>query len=661
MGSMYMCGDLMCQSLISTTYQEFWPVSLDEQDLPVHKTAWDRPSRRDVSCRPSGRLQDSQVVLCSTLPQVSGCRPPAADTNDQGSQTLPELTTDEEIEMVGNLPAFSKLDKNTLQYLGWSSGALDNVAGNNLEEENNDDKEEKDIYRGRISDLLQKLYTQQPSPVENGSQLYRSQLAASLKAFKPKDWPPLKFKDIDSSFLRCKPINTQPERNPTPPPSRYTSPLRPRRPVSVPAGALRRPDTPVDVRPGNFDTLNPRMLARLMGDSRVAQTYGDIIPLNERLAETEDEETKTEKSEEKSKKAKDDENSTSGIESSQTDDDSGSSSDDEDSDFEPTVDRDRKVPDLVLRPEKLDSLVVPDSAKGWRKYDFDADNVEIPEYEFADPLPEPFRDIDLRQMARLKWNWRDQTKARPGDGCLNGILDRLVDLERLQIETEEWEQKRMSQINKRSKRTATAKNGNRDKRCCNKCLQPACVGDCPEKVVQSTVCEMCRQPLCVSSQCKETKYEQRMRLPRDDERAPTPKPPLPRACKSCQSKTNAKLINANNLILGRPKSGNVTFSRGQSSMKPRDLRPNVSNEGNQQDIIRDFEKLGLNSTQNSRQNSASRIQRPRSRNGMLPGKSFFSQRRDSLTEVDKEVAVINSRRMRKVGRTIKYRRPKTAV
>ena len=176
----------------------------------------------------------------------------------------------------------------------------------------------------------------------------------------------------------------------------------------------------MDVRPGNFDTLNPRMLARLIGDSRVAQTYGDIIPLNERLEELADDDNRKEKSGEKSKKSKDDENSTSGIESSQTDDDSSSSSDDEDSDFEPTVDRDRKVPDLVLRPEKLDSLMVPDSSKGWRKYDFDAENVEIPDYEFADPLPDPFCEIDLRQVARLKWNWRDQTKSRPGDGCLNG-------------------------------------------------------------------------------------------------------------------------------------------------------------------------------------------------------------------------------------------------
>jgi hypothetical protein len=43
--------------------------------------------------------------------------------------------------------------------------------------------------------------------------------------------------------------------------------------------------------------------------------------------------------------------------------------------------------------------VLPDSAKGWRKFDFDADNVHFPIYAFANPLPDPFEDLDLRQIA----------------------------------------------------------------------------------------------------------------------------------------------------------------------------------------------------------------------------------------------------------------------
>lgn len=35
----------------------------------------------------------------------------------------------------------------------------------------------------------------------------RSQLASSLRAFKPKDWAPLKTNETDTTFFRCKPLN----------------------------------------------------------------------------------------------------------------------------------------------------------------------------------------------------------------------------------------------------------------------------------------------------------------------------------------------------------------------------------------------------------------------------------------------------------------------
>jgi hypothetical protein len=66
--------------------------------------------------------------------------------------------------------------------------------------------------------------------------------------------------------------------------------------------------------------------------------------------------------------------------------------------------------------------------------------------------------LDLRQIARLKWNWRDQTRHRTREKGVDDLLDRMVELERLQIETEDWEQKRTAQINKRvSKRAMSAK------------------------------------------------------------------------------------------------------------------------------------------------------------------------------------------------------------
>lgn len=625
-----------------------------------------RPSRGDgVRTHREKVLQDSVIVCCST----ENCGPEGGYFTE---------TPDSDDSMVGHT-AFSRLDPATLKYIGWAPSDLESQdhPGDIPEAVKNDQNYENLCRLSKVefkkltdqvrdvnmnlrnkfrTSAYQKLY-QQPSAVENGSQIYRSQLAASLKAFKPKDWAPLDYREKETSFLRCRPIQQPviPERAPTPPPSRCQS-QRLRRPRSVPANA-RRSDTPCDVRPGPFDSLNPRVLSSLIGDSYKPHTFGDRIPGTD--TEKDDDEDENVKSEKRKKvKEKDDDNSTSGIESSQTEDESsGSSSDDEDSDYEPEVDKNREVPDLILRPEKLDSFVVPDSSKGWRKYDFDADHVDIPPYEFADPIPEPFSDLDLRQMARLKWNWRDHTRAKAKEN-VDLILDRLVELERLQLDTEEWENKRYAQVSRKSKRAVSAKPVIRDRRCCSRCLQPACAGDCPEKNVQFSVCEYCRQTFCVGSQCKETKYEQRMRQPRVDDERPQQMKVLPRACKSCQIKHNAKLINANNLLLGRPKSGNATYSRGQSSSKPRDLRPRPDTPVSP-DIVKDFEKLGLQAHQPPKSATPTqRMQRPRSRNGMIPGKTFYSQRRDSISENEKETL---TNLKRKKMRSIRVRRPKTAV
>ncbi|XP_062609028.1 uncharacterized protein LOC134270802 isoform X2 [Saccostrea cucullata] len=662
MGSMYMCSELLADTLTTTAYRNFWTFDDQKHDREDRTS---RESKDGVTSRRKEKvLQDSVIVCCST-----------ENSGPEGGYYTE--TPDSDDSMVGRT-AFSRLDPATLKYIGWAPSDVE------LREETIDlpeviksDKDNENLCRlskvefkkltEQVRDVsmnlrnkfrtsaYQKLY-QQPSPVETGAQIYRSQLAASLKAFKPKDWPPLDYHEKETSFLRCRPIQQpQPDRAPTPPPSRCYA-QRMRRPRSVPANA-RRCETPSDVRPGPFDSLNPRVLSTLIGDSYKQQTFGDRIPGSDNEKDDEDDSEKLKAEKSKRSKEKDEDNSTSGIESSQTDDDSsGSSSDDEDSDFEPEVDKNREVPDLILRPEKLDSFVVPDSSKGWRKYDFDADHVDIPPYEFADPIPEPFSDLDLRQMARLKWNWRDHTRAKAKDN-LDLMLDRLVELERLQIDTEEWENKR-SQVNRKSKRVTSAKPITRDRRCCNRCLQPACTGDCPEKNVQFNVCEYCRQVFCISSQCKETKYEQRMRQPRIDEEKQTSTKPLPRACKSCQSKNNAKMINANNLVLGRPKSGNTTYSRGQASFKPKDLRPRPDTPVSP-DIVRDFEKLGLGVHQPPKPATPTqRVARPRSRNAIIPGKTFYSQRRDSISENEKETL---TNLKRKKMRSIRVRRPKTAV
>ncbi|XP_033753691.1 uncharacterized protein LOC117337042 isoform X3 [Pecten maximus] len=642
------------------------------------------------------KLADSDIVCLSNLKETGYTVPPGMTKNDN---------------MVTS-SSFAKLDKTTLQVLGWSSGALDADANGEMTGEEDNEKTDKEkenlctltkLEFRRLSDQVrdvsmnlknkfrtsayQKLYhqqqqiqsiqnqlaQQQQQYADTNTNIYRSQLAASLRAFKPKDWTPLKSSDTDTSFFRCKPVTCQaPERETErrhpvelafitrPILSRGPSPSRLCRPRSVPNGSsrppsgFRRSDTPTDVRPGNFDTLTPNVLANFISGSsyKTAPRYGDRGHFEE--------ESLDDKNKKSTTSPKDDDVSTSGIDSTHSAEDdisSSSSSSDEDSDYEPSVDGNRDVPDLNLRPEKLDSFVIPDSAKGWRKFDFDVDENDIPPYEFEEVLPESFKDLDFRQIARLKWSWRDQTKERPNDTVTEDIMDRMVELERLQMETEDWEQKRSVQLHKKRQRIISAKGGVKDKRCCNRCLQPACSGDCPEKLVQSDICDMCRQPFCVGN-CKDNKYEQRMRQTRnvDDDKPPPAPKALASRCKSCQGKHTGKLINANNLVLGRPKSGNITYSRGAASIKPKDMRHIGPDTPINAEVIRDFEKLGMDPYQSSRPCTA-RVQRPRSRNAAHPGKSFYSQRRDSLTDADKNIAKLN----RKKAKSIRLRRPKTAA
>lgn len=434
---------------------------------------------------------------------------------------------------------------------------------------------------------------------------------------------------------------------------------RSNRPKSVPPSSIRaksahgyRSDTPSDVRPGPFDTLRPQVISDLMGPTERPTSSYEGAPeekspfVEELVAET------------KKLLDNDDALSTSGIDSGASDAESPIS--DDDSDFEPEIDQEINIPELNLRPEKLDAFYIPEPKRGWRQYDFDMSNIDLPPYEFENPLPEDLEDLDLAQMARLKWNWRNHVKIkRSREPDLEGILDRLVEFEKLQKDTIDWENKRAAQLKKAlPRRNNSAKSLQsliKDKRCEPNCLQAACFGDCPEKLSPSASCDNCRQTFCTGT-CKEVKYEQRMRQARiEEERPVTPKPPFPRACVSCQKRHNAKFINANNLILGTQRYNNTTFNRGQNSLKSKDLRPRTP-AGLPKDVLKEFEKLNIEPVLAQRPSTSSSITRPRSRNSMFPGKSFSSQRKNSLTELDK----IGNPKKKRTKVSTKVKRPKTA-
>ncbi|KAL4235152.1 hypothetical protein ACF0H5_006790 [Mactra antiquata] len=706
MGSMYMSNEILNETLMSTAYRKYWPVS---DSTPCEMGRNNVPRQRSSSCgtAPTSHRPDStdarKVDFADTEVVVVEAR--GVTHNDKGAKDDRNLEnglrTDIVLEMTTKLTAesirkmslqengqngFAKLDMKTLQNIGWVPSS------------SNDDKKQKAIAEAeefckltkvefrrlqeQVKDVSLNLRNrfrtsayQSPStetkpgfgeklyqrPNESPSQVYRSQLASSLKAFQNKHWAPLNYQELESNYIRCKPVQTTYDNRPSTSCSmRAGSASRNNRPKSVPPSSLRaksasgnRSDTPTSIRPGPFDTLRPQVISDLMGPSeRPTSSYDgpadDKSPFVEELvAET------------KKLLDNDDAFSTSGIDSGASDAESPSS--DEDSDFEPDIDQTINIPDLNLRPEKLDHFYIPEPKRGWRQYDFDMTNIDLPPYEFQSPFPEDLEDLDLGQMARLKWNWRNHVKVKKTrEPDLEGMLDRLVEFEKLQKDTIDWENKRAAQVKKAlPRRNNSAKSLQslvKDKRCESSCLQATCFGDCPEKLSASVSCEHCRQSYCTGT-CKEVKYEQRMRQARQEEERPvTPKSPFPRACTSCQKRHNAKFINANNLVLGTQRYNNATFNRGQGSLKTKDLRPRTP-AGLPKDVLKEFEKMNIDPSPPPRPSTSASIARPRSRNAMFPGKSFSSQRKNSLTELDKIGKPPKNKRAKTV---IKLKRPKTA-
>lgn len=418
------------------------------------------------------------------------------------------------------------------------------------------------------------------------------------------------------------------------------------RPPSTP-----RPSTPL-VTPGDFDTLTPRVLSELLGDDPwplSSMAYGDKIW--ERVG-----------SKQSSKEVPRPINldiSTSGFGSEGGEDDEEDDNDYNDEDessesdsggFEPSLEQARRNMFTAqsvfrLRPERLDAIYTPEDKRDMRRFDFDAGNVDTPPYLFTCPLPLPFSELNLQLCAREDRDWRKQLSlplpesVATQNTCV--ILDRLVEMEKAQIVTKEWEARKLRKQSRRqqssgsSSRSASARM--RDKRCCGLCLQVACVGNCPEKwLATDGRCDKCRELLCTGA-CQNTRYEQHMRqilgtsLGVGDKSPATfaPRPPS-RGCHLCKERNNAKIINSNNLLLGRPKSCNATFSRGKASNRPRDLRPTSAFDLSAS-LLKDFERLGIEPQQPLPQ-PKSLSSRTHSRNGLLPGKSAKSNRKNSISE-----------------------------
>ncbi|CAL1536537.1 unnamed protein product [Lymnaea stagnalis] len=465
------------------------------------------------------------------------------------------------------------------------------------------------------------------------------QLKSSLEVFQPRRWRPLTPDLIpQTAFTRCRPVSgrSQSQCHLTSLASNHKHAAHSDLPTSRPDSRVgsakllhKRPDTP-RVNHGNFDTLSPAVLSQLVSDSRPLtpeSTYGSV--------------SRRSRSSKSGGKARRYARSLgrSDSDSSSYDADSDdewvnllAGSDDESlSDMEkgnePSLDPNRPIPDLHLRPELLDREYVPRRKSDMRRFDFSAENIDLPVYCFKNPVPSPLDKINIRYCALQKLDWKMSPFAIGSiDPAVCSLMDRLVEIEKIQAKTARWETQRVRHVRRGKSVTTKA----RSKRCCAPCLQPACVGDCPHKRVHADCCVNCRQPLCTGS-CTDTRYDQRMRQTKDEgDLSLTPiNPSIARMCKTCQGRNNA--VAAQEIAQGRPRSAMTTFSRMQASTKGHTARP-TSAEGVPEGLPITVSKMKLEPRVQIQMCRPKKL-RPHSRQGLIPGKSISSNLNQSLTDL----------------------------
>ncbi|BFZ19155.1 hypothetical protein BsWGS_22194 [Bradybaena similaris] len=251
---------------------------------------------------------------------------------------------------------------------------------------------------------------------------------------------------------------------------------------------------------------------------------------------------------------------------------------------DPLADLKLQLAVLNLRPEQLEPTDISEKQE-IKCFDFTVGNLENPVYDFKCPVPFPLDLIDLHLHATENSDWRvGCCRSEAADPVVGAMMDRLVQLERLQMETQECEDRRLRLMRKRP---VSRGNKARDRRGCTVCLQPGCTGGCSSKRHDGTCCEKCHLSLC-NGICRAIKCDLRMR---DDRRA-TPNPaPTPQHCYKPGDKQTETSKLAGRTLLTRPKTAAAVVGRGRSQSECRDPRPiSASVSGC---LSKEAEKLGL--------------------------------------------------------------------
>ncbi|XP_019628947.1 PREDICTED: uncharacterized protein LOC109473512 [Branchiostoma belcheri] len=320
----------------------------------------------------------------------------------------------------------------------------------------------------------------------------------------------------------------------------------------------------------------------------------------------------------------------------------------------------KDIPDLQLKP---DSVELEDIERFFDDYDSDdSKEGESGVFPFPDFLPKPFNEWDLQELALLSnKNWKDAVRVKPKGQYLD-IIERLMEFERLQLQTIQWEMEKSRPSSRAASRSGASRErtaalakpkAGQGKPCHPDCVQPMCAGNCVQKRVPSgRLCIHCRQRYCTGT-CKEHCYDSHQRQPprEEDNKGSPSRITRPKSCTPCHSKqrSNATVINENNAVLGRPKSSNTTFSRGQSSVPSKPIREHTYGSKSKSNDAHKHDKTAARPPTGRRT--------PGGREKVMPGKSFSSQRRHSLTDL---TATTRDKQSTNGNGTAKRKRPKTA-
>ncbi|XP_076469980.1 uncharacterized protein LOC143300270 [Babylonia areolata] len=465
---------------------------------------------------------------------------------------------------------------------------------------------------------------------------------------------------------------------------------------------------------GNFDTLSPQLISQLLYEAN----HHQHLPMRasyEDSALTKAAATSVEKKDRHQDfkvnfNLNDDQSTTSGVESDgevdeeevedvsnvnqvekeeDGDDDNGSEMCDEaddssDSDsendggFEPSLeDLRRQMPNpgslFPLPPEQLDEsnggvVLAEDKANLQQQLQldfFDTRKSVPPLYKFKQPLPDFLHKLDLRRCAREKSSWRDVVVE--GSSCnamealpppLQALVDRLVELERMQMVTEDWEAKKGSRgRSRRSAEKTSTSNSNysgsrggggasgrqRERRPVCPCPPQlvgsgdgGCPDDChpletqPSSVPRCPRC--CRESWCCSGNCGQDPRSQQQRIRRDGHNhhqdfgdsaatltvaaaaaaaASSPSSLAFRGCLSSLKRPRTRQTQAGQPLQTRPKSCAVSSENRvlrSSSHRQRDFRPTSAFSG-RASLLRDLEHLGLDAQQQQSVPAANRLSR----------------------------------------------------